>query len=160
VSAFQVFAFKLKVAVSRIAANGRSPVGCIAATTHAVVFTTAIFSQPKIEQTIPCELVPKENEVCFDVTVIAGREFHFAYDSPTIQFFRLVDVPAHLLGAIIFGVPLLILNLTLELCGLPYLSLWTMSYVGAAIWIVFGFIEWWLMGAWEQRKVAATIWRK
>jgi hypothetical protein len=138
----------------RFESNSRSAVGRLAALTHAVVLTTAVLPHPKIVPPAPCEPDPKENEVCLDMgavpgTVIAGRSFDFPIEGPIIEFLALADVPAIVCGKAVVAL------------GRPSMSPWTESYVTAGSWILIGSIEWWLIGAWAQKKMGVlATWRE
>jgi hypothetical protein len=130
-----------------------SVLGCTLALVHASILIAVIFSRQFLPPPVPCEPSPNKDAVCFDLSVpmIAGRAFP---NGPVGRFLVLADAPALLLGSALVGVSLLLAKLVLFPFGIgAELSRVTGSYIGAIVWILLGSIEWWLIGAYGERKL-------
>lgn len=87
---------------------------------------------------------------CFDIwennyagtSIIAGRLFHFSYEHTLFQLLMLIDLPGQIVG--------LLLLLPVQLMNLSKL---TTSYLVGLNWLVFGSIQWWLLGTIAELKL-------
>jgi hypothetical protein len=77
-------------------------------------------------------------------TLIAGRRFHWHYKTTVYKALVAVDVPS-LLVATIVSVPLF------------WLPEYHFSYVLAALWLLFGGCQWWLIGGWLRRRFTRYV---
>lgn len=130
----------------RVINNWKSPLGVILAITHAIMLSWLILSQ----EPTPLPIPPSPNEVpcsqnagCFDfrslhrnVIILADRSFHPGHESLIFRFIYLTDFPAILAAGAITDWILTPLNLS-EL---------QLSYLFAMFWVIFGSIEWWIIG--------------
>ncbi len=71
-------------------------------------------------------------------SIYASRVFHWSHEDPFTKFLMLADLPSQLVGAIVVGLPLLPFS--------AVLSPVTQSNIGAAVWVLFGSAQWWLLG--------------
>jgi len=120
--------------------------GIFLAVVHAALLLTVIISKPPDP---PLSFCPP-NEVCFQgpfagVTVIAGRSFHLHYENGPTQFLMLVDIPGLLVGSVIMTIPSLILS--------PFFRHSASSYYLALEWILYGSMQWWLIGGYLHRRL-------
>jgi hypothetical protein len=118
---------------------------------HALILIGGIAAKAPLPPPKPC--LP--DEICLDpwnsnfagVSIIAGRSFHLAYEALLTQFLVLVDIPGILVGAVVLWLPLNILNL-------PKL---TESYIAGMIWLIFGSLQWWLIGTMVEIKLKRRL---
>ena len=124
-----------------MATHWRSRVALGCALVHAIVLLTTIFSETPLPPPsgAPCPPMPP-GEACFDLwdpgtgVIVAGRYFH---QDIVFNLLALVDLPAMAVGA---GV-----EQFLNSVGVKF-SRAAGSYFLAWAWLLFGTIQWWLLG--------------
>jgi hypothetical protein len=125
----------------------RSRVGWFLVAIHAILFVVALGQkQPMSRQQVEIREKIFSNS---DVDLLAGRSFHFHYESPLTKTVVLVDSPS-----LIASVPFAILA---DGCGkLLHIDSYAMSYAGAALWLLVASFQWQLAGAWLQLRVTRS----
>lgn len=124
-----------------LANNWKTRTGISLAVLHAVTLTILIFSKPPLPPSEPC---PPEAD-CFDiikaagVSFVAGRAFHWSYETPLLQCLMLADLPSQVVGVVAM-LPLWVLLKTVNV------SEQRLSYLNALNWIFFGSLQWGLIG--------------
>jgi hypothetical protein len=132
--------------------NNRTGIGL--AIVHAIILTVLILAKTPLPPPEPCP--PKE--FCFDawnanhagVSIIAGRTVHLEYEAPILQFLMIADIPGNLVGAVGMLIPW-------QLMKVVSLSKQTESYIAGINWIIFGSLQWWLIGTLIEIKLNRKI---
>lgn len=81
------------------------------------------------------------------VDILAGRPYHYTYESPLFKILFWVDLPAMLVAYV------LLLPLLPIAYFLPSLPTYEASYVFAGVWLIAGSIEWWYLGYRIERRI-------
>jgi hypothetical protein len=84
-----------------------------------------------------------------DVAVLAGRPFHFIYQSLAMQLLFLADMPS-----MIAAVPVALL--ISPLMRLAALDLYSGSYVGAALMLIFASCQWLAIGNFIESRLSSS----
>ena len=86
-------------------------------------------------------------------TLFAGRPFHFAYESPAMQFLFLADMPS-----LIAGIPVgFLISPLMRLAGLDFYS---GSYVGAFLMLLVASCQWLTIGKLLESRLSSSNWGK
>jgi hypothetical protein len=117
---------------------------------HAITLTGLILAKNPLPLPEPAAPPCPPEAFCFDVwennfagtSIIAGRLFHFSYENTLFQVLMLIDLPGQIAG--------LLLLLPVQSMSLSKL---TTSYLVGLNWLVFGSIQWWLMGTMAAIKL-------
>jgi len=137
--------------VRAVARFGRSVVssqlGWLIAVVHAALLILAIvnMSPPNRGFADSLDRLYASGGWC-DATVLAGRPFHFHYESLLLKIMFLVDLPA-LLAVSLAG-------LLVKFTYISHLSLFTLSYAGGAFWMLLGSVQWLIVGNLVERRLA------
>lgn len=131
--------------------NWKNWTGTSLAIIHAITLTWLIFAKTPLPPSEPCP----PDALCLDplqarfagVSIIAGRDFHFAYETLPLQFLMLADIPGMLVGTIVTSV------LWLPMEALQFSAL-AISYVMGFVWVIFGSLQWWLIGTIAEIKLS------
>ena len=74
--------------------------------------------------------------------MVAARPFHWTYENLIVKLMMIGDTPALLAGGLLVDRPAVSLSEEAH------------SYLLAAVWLAFGFVQWWLIGfLWARRRV-------
>ena len=84
-------------------------------------------------------------------TLLAGRPFHWHYESLLLKSLFLADLPS-----ILAMVPV---NLVVLLPLTPlHLGFYVISYLTAAIWLLGASVQWLVVGSWLEQRIESTTW--
>src|SRR2546428_2227212 len=118
-----------------IVRSGRSRTAFAFGLVHVLVFVFTVFSHqplpPPSEQPCPPDILCVDPWSFFGI-YLAGRYFH----GPTLNLIMLADFPA-----------LAVASLVQNAFYYAGMSQMTRSYIDAGVWLSFGTIQWWLLGA-------------
>jgi hypothetical protein len=140
--------------MSRGIINLRNCTGISFALLHALALSYLIYSKELLPPPRPCEL-SSPDQICLDpwdgfasVIIVAGRSFHLSYETPVLQFLMLADLPAQLAGLLWtythLGPFILILSKPM------------ISYLVGMNWLIFGSVQWGLIGMIAGTKLKFT----
>lgn len=125
-----------------MANNWKTRTGCSLAVLHAFTLTVLIFSKPLLPPSEPCapeaDCVGLANPA--SIAFVAGRVFHWSYETPLLQCLMLADLPSQVVGVVVM-LPLWVLLKSVSV------SEQRLSYLNALNWIFFGSLQWWLIAA-------------
>jgi hypothetical protein len=128
----------------------RSQVAWLLAAIHAGWFLLAIANMSPPDPGLAQYL---EHGGHSSATILAGRPYHWHYESLPLKLLPFVDLPAWLAGGF----------LTIALSPLSraiHPSLFAWSYIGAAILLLLSTCQWMIIGARIQIKLASNRWGK
>jgi hypothetical protein len=135
--------------------NWKSWAGFSLAIFHAVLLAGLIWAKEPLPPYDPCFVADKPFPSAWEgnlagVSVIAGRSFHLSYETPLLQFLMIADIPGELLGLL----ATMLLWLPLQAVEL---SNQTLSYLAGLHWLIFGSLQWWLIGSLLETKLKPKL---
>ncbi|MCA1816728.1 MAG: hypothetical protein LC746_10040 [Acidobacteria bacterium] len=95
-----------------------------------------LFSQKQVVGHDPTDCVTR-TQWGWDYVLIAGRPFHWHYESGLMKVVFLLDLPACFVGALLLA-PVYYLY--------PNICVYTASWIEAALYLACASVQWWLVG--------------
>jgi hypothetical protein len=118
-------------------------IGLILLVAHLALFAYAIIEKlhnPAQGKDLSWEEFNKEAQ---SSTLIAGRLFHWAYESVVLQILMVIDMPVLLIAALTAMV------FPRGICS--SLSAYTVSWIAVWVWLFCGSLQWLIIGYWIKR---------